>query len=222
MRWRHPEKGFVLPGDFLPVAIESGLLRRISEWVILNACRQINLWQHDRVKLPISVNITPTYFLDKEFEDYLREILWKTRISPSSLELEMKEELIMNDPVKVLEKLIRLKSLGLKLSIDDYGTGFSSLLFLRNNSVDKLIIDQSFVANLAQKANRELIHAMISVGYSLNVTVVAEGIENAEQFAFLKHEGCDEGQGYYFCQPMPADELTLLITAASASPARSN
>lgn len=212
LRWRHPEKGVVLPGDFLPVAIESGLIRRISEWVILNACRQINLWQHHMVNLSVSVNITPAYFLGKEFEDYLRAILWETRISPECLELEMKEELIMNDPLKVLEKLNRLKALGVKLSIDDYGIGFSSLLFLQKNSVDKLKIDQSFVKNMAQKADRDLIHAMISVGHSMNVTVVAEGIENAAQFDFLKQEGCDEGQGYYFCRPMPADELTLLIT----------
>lgn len=212
LRWQHPEKGFVLPGDFLPVAIESGLIRRISEWVILNACRQINLWQHHKVNVPVSVNITPAYFLSKDFEDYLRAILWETRISPDSLELEMKEDLIMSDPLKVFEKLTSMKSLGIKLTIDDYGTGFSSLLFLQKNAVEKLKIDQTFVKNLAQKTDRDLIHAMISVGHSMNVIVVAEGIENAEQFAFLKHEGCDEGQGYYFCRPMPADELTLLLT----------
>jgi diguanylate cyclase (GGDEF)-like protein/PAS domain S-box-containing protein len=212
LRWRHPEKGFVLPGEFLPVAIECGLIRRISEWVILNACRQIKLWQQDMVNLPISVNITPAYFLGNEVEAYLRAILWETRISPDSLELEMKEDLIMNDPLKVLDKLTRLKSLGVKLSIDDYGTGFSSLLFLQKKSVDKLKIDQSFVKGLVKKAGRDLVQAMISVGHSMNVTVVAAGIENAEQFAFLRHEGCDEGQGYYFCRPMPADELTLLIT----------
>ena len=211
IRWKHPQKGIVLPDEFLPVAIESGLLRRISEWVILSACRQINLWQRHMPNLSIAVNVEPAFFLDKDFEDFLRAILWETQVSPESLELEMKEDIIMAEPLKVFDKLTIMKELGVKLAIDNYGTGYSNLQFLQKISVDKLKIDNTFVKNLAQKAEQDLIRAMISVGHSMNVVMVAEGIETAEQFAFIEKTGCDEGQGYYFCHPLPAEELTLMI-----------
>jgi EAL domain-containing protein (putative c-di-GMP-specific phosphodiesterase class I) len=212
IRWRHPSKGIILPNDFLPIAVECGLLRQITEWVILNACRQIRSWQHYISKLPVAVNIAPAYFLAKNFEEYLRTILWETGISSESLELEVTEDIILIDPLKIIDRLARVKNLGVKLSIDDFGTGYSNLRFFQEVSVDTFKIDNTFVKNLAQKkADRDLVRAMIGVGHSMNVNMVAEGIEDAEQLGLLKMEGCDEGQGNYFCRPRPAEELTALI-----------
>jgi diguanylate cyclase (GGDEF)-like protein/PAS domain S-box-containing protein len=214
LRWRHPKKGILLPDSFLPVAEENGLIRRISEWVLLNACRQIRQLQRYVPRLPVAVNIAPAHFREKDFEDVVRTTLWETGLSPECLELEFTEDTIISEPTKMYDRLARMKALGVKLTIDDFGTGYSNLLFLQRISVDKLKIDNTFIKNLMQKADKDLVRTMINVGHSMSAVVVAEGVENAKQLAFLTKEGCDEGQGYYFCHPLPAEELTGLIAGS--------
>ena len=212
LRWLHPTRGMLLPAAFLPVAEESGLIRRISEWVLINACRQIRLWQNQISELPIAVNIAPAYFKVQEFEEIIRTTLSETRLSPACLELELTENTLITNPEKTFTRLVNIKALGVQLSIDNFGTGYSSLLFLKKISVDKLKIDGSFVKALDQTSDGiDLVRSIISMGHNLKASVVAGNVENDFQLSRLRSEGCDEGQGFYFCRPVSAEKLTALI-----------
>ena len=214
IRWMHPTKGVMLPVDFLPAAEESGLIRRISEWVLQSACRQIRIWQNQIAALPVAVNITPAYFRMHEFEEVLRATLWETGLSPEYLELEFTENTILTNPEKAFDRLAKMKAIGVQLSIDNFGTGYSSFSFLQKMPVNKLKIDGSFVKGLGQKNNGvDLVRSIICVGHNIKASVVAEGVENALQLSVLRTEGCDEGQGYYFCRPVSAETLTALISS---------
>ena len=213
LRWVHPTKGILLPADFLPVAEESGLIRRISEWVLLNACRQARLWQAFISPLPIAVNIAPAYFRMPEFEEVVRATLWETKLAPECLELELTEKTIIEDLEKTFAKLATMNALGVRLSIDNFGTGYYSLLLLKKMSVNKLKIDGSFVKDLDQnQGGLDLVRSIISVGHNLKACVVAEGVETESQLAFLKAEGCDEAQGFFCGRPVTAEELTIRIS----------
>lgn len=214
LRWVHPTKGIILPTDFLHVAEESGLIRRISEWVLLNACRQSQFWQRLVSPLPVAVNIAPAYFRMPEFEEVIRATLWETKLAPECLELELTENTIFADLEKTFARLAIIKSMGVQLSIDNFGTGYYSLLLLKKLQVNKLKIDGSFVKDLTpNQEGLDLVRSIISVGHIMKATVVAEGVENSSQFSLLKKEGCDEAQGFFFCRPAPAEELTSLISS---------
>jgi diguanylate cyclase (GGDEF)-like protein/PAS domain S-box-containing protein len=209
LRWTHPELGNVPPSRFIPVAEESGLIRQIGRWVLRQACTQLAQWQSQGLRhLEVSVNLSPAQLADPELIPYLRGTLLETGCDAARLELEITESLLMDNATEAQECLAALKGLGLKLSIDDFGTGYSSLAYLKRFEIDKLKIDQSFVRDLLSDAtDLAIIRAIIALGHTLGLAVVAEGVEAAEEVERLSAMGCDELQGYYFARPMPADAL---------------
>ena len=213
LRWRSPEDGLVTPGRFIPLAEETGLIVPIGAWVIREACEQIRRWRNlDIQSMVFSVNVSPRQFQDRDLCHYVREVLMSTGIDPRALELELTESLVMHDAENFISVLTELSRLGIKIAIDDFGTGYSSLSYLKKFPVDRLKIDKSFVRDLAEDSDdASIVRAIINLGRSLNLTVVAEGVETREQFEFLRNNRCDEGQGYYFGYPMPLKEFEALL-----------
>jgi len=213
IRWQHPVRGLIFPESFINIAEESGLLTPISKWIIPTVCRQIQQWQQQGIKLvSVAVNLSASFFQHRDFEETIEASLQETGIAPECLELELTEATIMSDPQKVLGSMAAMKALGLQLSIDDFGTGYSSLSYLKKLPVDKLKIDQSFIHNIARDPdNAAVVRAVISIGRSMQLKVIAEGVENASQLAWLQAEGSEEAQGYYFSRPLPVQGMTALL-----------
>jgi diguanylate cyclase (GGDEF)-like protein/PAS domain S-box-containing protein len=213
IRWQHPEKGLILPGCFIGIAEESGLLTSITKWTVRTVCRQIQQWQQQGVgSVPVAINLSASFFQHRDFEETIESALEETGTPPEALELELTEATIMNDPQKVLGSMAAMKALGLQLSIDDFGTGYSSLSYLKKLPVDKLKIDQTFIHNIAADPdNAAVVRAVISIGRSMQLKVIAEGVENSSQLAWLQAEGCEEAQGFYFSRPLPTKGMTSLL-----------
>ncbi|HJV36862.1 sensor domain-containing protein [Geomonas sp.] len=213
IRWQHPTRGLIHPEQFISIAEESGLLTPISKWIIRTVCRQIRQWQQQGIgPLSVAVNLSASFFQHRDFEDTVESALMETGILPECLELELTEATIMSDPQKVLGSMAAMKALGLQLSIDDFGTGYSSLSYLKKLPVDKLKIDQSFIHNIAGDSdNAAVVRAVISIGRSMQLKVIAEGVETASQLAWLQAEGSEEAQGYYFSRPLPTTGMTALL-----------
>jgi len=213
IRWQHPTRGLILPEHFINIAEESGLLNQISKWIIPTVCRQIQQWQQQGIQsVSAAVNLSASFFQHRDFEETVEASLLETGIAPECLELELTEATIMSDPQRVLGSMAAMKALGLQLSIDDFGTGYSSLSYLKKLPVDKLKIDQSFIHNIARDSdNAAVVRAVISIGRSMQLKVIAEGVENASQLAWLQAEGSEEAQGYYFSRPLPVPKMTALL-----------
>ncbi|MBJ6802127.1 sensor domain-containing protein [Geomonas propionica] len=213
IRWQHPERGLIMPEHFIQIAEESGILHQISKWIIPTVCRQIRQWQHLGLgQVSAAINLSASFFQHRDFEETIEASLLETGIPPESLELELTEATIMSDPQRVLGSMAAMKALGLQLSIDDFGTGYSSLSYLKKLPVDKLKIDQSFIRNIARdNDNAAVVRAVISIGRSMQLRVIAEGVENASQLAWLQAEGSEEAQGYYFSRPVPVQKMTALL-----------
>ncbi|KPA93258.1 response regulator receiver modulated diguanylate cyclase/phosphodiesterase [Pseudomonas asplenii] len=213
IRWLHPERGWIFPGDFIPVAEDSGLIVPLSRWVVGQACRQAKAWQEQGLgRLIMSVNVSAIDFRQRDYLDRIRQVLEETGLDPHCLELEITESILMQNIDATLEVLHALKALGIRLAIDDFGTGYSSLSYLRRFPVDVLKIDQSFVRNLAGDQNdAALVSAIISLGKSLNLNTIAEGVETREQLDFLKAHACEEVQGYYFSKAVEANAFASLL-----------
>ncbi|MDH4607517.1 phosphodiesterase DibA [Pseudomonas sp. BN102] len=209
VRWEHPERGLVPPGEFLPVAEESGLIGNIDAWVLAQACRQMQRWQEeDRGLAFVAVNLSCRLFRRAELYDEVAGVLAATGLAPRYLELEITESAVMEDPDTAEALLGRLRELGVRLAIDDFGTGYSSLQRLKRLPVHKLKIDQSFVRGLpADQNDIAIARAVTALGRSLGLSVLAEGIEAEAQADFLRELGCDYGQGYLFSRPLPAAEV---------------
>lgn len=208
IRWRHPERGLIFPGEFIPLAEETGLIVPLSEWVFREACLQCRAWQREGLpRIPVSVNLSVRQFLQPNLTERVAAILSETGMEPSLLELEITESMTM-DVEFATEALLRLKRLGLRISIDDFGTGYSSLNYLKNFPVDKLKIDRSFVSDIMDDPNdAAIVRTIITMAHHLNQTVIAEGVETEEQLAYLRTYGCDEMQGYLFSPPLAADRM---------------
>jgi len=206
LRWRHPELGQVSPASFIPLAEETGLIVPIGEWVLRAACLQSKTWQNMGIPLPrIAVNLSARQFRHKALSAQIAEILAATNLPPHFLELEITESMIMHNTEEAITTLGELHGMGIRLSIDDFGTGYSSLSYLKRFQVHSLKIDQSFVRDITSDPDDAAIAAaIVSLGHSLKMTVIAEGVETAEQSAFLEILGCDEVQGYHFGKPMSA------------------
>ncbi|MEG9295803.1 EAL domain-containing protein [Mangrovibacillus sp. Mu-81] len=207
MRWDHKEWGMISPGTFIPIAEDSGLIIPIGEWALYEACRQNMEWHKQGMKTTVSVNLSPRQFSQTNLVKIVENVLINTGLPAKYLELEITESMTadLNRAIKTLQKL---KMLGVKISIDDFGTGFSSLNYLKRFPVDTLKIDQSFVRELHNHPNDEtIVKTIISMAHHLNLNVVAEGIETQEQLVFLQQHLCDEGQGFLFCRPLPPTEL---------------
>jgi diguanylate cyclase (GGDEF)-like protein/PAS domain S-box-containing protein len=213
IRWNHPTKGLILPGRFIGLAEETGLVVPLGEWVIEKACRQSVQWQKDGLPpIRIGVNVSGHQIVGSEIVPKVLHILQQTGLDPVLLELEMTERTLMQDTEMAMEILNELKGIGVTLSIDDFGTGYSSLSYLKKFPVDKLKIDRSFVKDVGDDPDDEaIVKAIIAVAHSLKMTVIAEGAETKEQVAFLRDNDCDEIQGYYFSPPLPPENFTQLL-----------
>ena len=213
VRWEDPEHGLIYPGDFIPVAEETGLILQLGEWVLREACRQNGVWQAQGYPaLPIAVNLSPRQFRQKGVVDTIRRILDETGQSPELLELEITETTLMHDADETLTKLRQLAEMGIKLAIDDFGTGYSSLAYLKRFPVHKLKIDQGFVHDLDHDRDDAVIVATIIVlAHSLGLEVVAEGVENEGQLARLINYCCHKFQGYHFSHPLTAEDAALIF-----------
>ncbi|BAQ71887.1 diguanylate cyclase domain-containing protein [Pseudomonas sp. Os17] len=209
VRWEHPQRGLVSPAEFIPIAERTGMIAEIDAWVMQQACRQMCQWQADGVTLSfIAVNVSTRLFARSELYQQVAQVLHDTGLDPAYLELEVTESAVMDDPEVALEQMHRLRELGIRLAIDDFGTGYSSLLRLKRLPVQKLKIDQGFVAGLPfDEDDAAISRVIIALAQSMGMQVHAEGIEQAEQARFLLEHGCDLGQGYWFGRPMPAEQL---------------
>jgi diguanylate cyclase (GGDEF)-like protein/PAS domain S-box-containing protein len=213
IRWRHPQRGLVGPAQFIPVAEESGFIGPISRWVLREGCQQARLWQQAGLPpLRIAINTCAAELRSADFVASVRAILAETGLDPRCLELELNETFLMQDPKSTAATLRGLKDLGVQLALDDFGTGLSSLSHLKRFPIDTLKIDQSFVRDLTTDADdASIVSAVISMGKSLNMLVVAEGVETREQLDFLRKHRCPEAQGFYFSHPVVAEEFTKLL-----------
>lgn len=214
LRWLHPVKGLVPPGDFIPLAEDTGLIVPLGEWVIREACRQTTAWiEQGHPACPIAVNLSARQFRGRDLDRMIAAALGETGLSPALLELEITESTLMHNTEETMATLAKLQAIGLQLSIDDFGTGYSSLNYLKRFRVDKLKIDQSFVRDISSDPDdAAIVSAIIALAQHLKMRVVAEGVETAEQLEFLSGCGCDEAQGYYFSRPRPANEISSLFS----------
>ena len=219
VRWHHPERGLVMPGDFIPIAEESGLILAIGAWVLRQACLQAAAWR--QAGLPfrvVAVNLSAVQFQEPWIVDQILDTLAETGLDPEGLELELTETLLFEDRERVLAAVERLKAQGIGLSIDDFGTGYSSLAYLKRFKVDKLKIDRSFVSHLLHsEEDQAIVQAMIQIARSLNLKTIAEGIEDVALAERLRALGCDQGQGYLYSRPLPVAELEQWLTRLGPS-----
>lgn len=221
VRWQHPQQGMLLPAQFIPIAEDSGLILPIGRWVLRQACSAVQAWQ--QAGLPaiiLAVNTSSIEFRAKDFFEYVRGTLAEAHLAPRFLELELTESVLMRDVESTNTVLQSLADLGVRLAVDDFGTGYSSLSYLSRFPIDTLKIDQMFVSQITQDTNdATIVSAVISLGKSLKQGVIAEGVESAEQYAFLLAHHCDEAQGYYFCPPVLAEEFAVILKSGIAKPA---
>jgi diguanylate cyclase (GGDEF)-like protein len=213
VRWQHPVNGLILPEKFIHLAEQSGHIVQIGEWVLNEACRQARGWlDHDLPSFVIAVNLSALQFKYGNVLEMVSAALTSSGLPPHHLELELTESILLQDLEVTLKTIHSLKALGVKLSIDDFGTGYSSLSYLKQLAVDKLKIDQSFVRDMLTNADgAAIVKAIIQLGHTLQLTVIAEGVETDEQLAFLGGCGCDEVQGYLFSRPVPAEQFASFV-----------
>lgn len=216
LRWRHPERGMVSPGEFIPVAEDTGLILPMGAWVLREACRQLREWREAGIGdlLPhLAVNLSPKQFYQPDFVSEVKEILASSGVDPSNLVLEVTEGVVIQDVERTIEKMQTLKSLGITFSIDDFGVGYSSLTYLKRLPLDVLKIDQSFVRGIGtDPGDAAIVETIIAMARHLGLKTVAEGVETEQQLQFLKAKGCHHFQGYYFSRPVPNDEFVSYLS----------
>ncbi|WP_223437423.1 MULTISPECIES: putative bifunctional diguanylate cyclase/phosphodiesterase [unclassified Pseudomonas] len=220
IRWQKPGHGLIYPSEFIGVAEDSGLIVPLSKWVLAEACRQACAWQAEGLpKICMSVNMSAIDFRQRDFVDGIGLTLEQTGLEPALLELEITEGVLMQNIDTTVTALTRLKVMGIRLAIDDFGTGYSSLSYLRRFPIDVLKIDQSFIRGLSTDSNdAALVSAIISLGRSLKLTIIAEGVETLEQLDFLKAHRCEEGQGYYFSKAVEPDAFARYLESVKPAP----
>ncbi|MCB1727997.1 MAG: EAL domain-containing protein [Gammaproteobacteria bacterium] len=209
LRWRHPERGWISPGQFIPLAEETGLIMTLGEWVIDEACRNLQTWQSGPLRgKRLAINISAEQVARSNVADLIMRSVWKHGIQPQLLELEMTESLLMRDVNTAKAMLHTLKDAGITLAIDDFGTGYSSLVYLRKLPISALKIDRSFVSDmLDNEQDRSIVGSTVALAHNLNLGVVAEGVEDGETLVLLREMGCDQAQGFGLCRPKPLDQL---------------
>ncbi|WP_417912902.1 EAL domain-containing protein [Candidatus Electronema sp. TJ] len=212
IRWLHPVEGIISPTEFIPIAEETGIITALGEWCLKTASRQIKAWEQQGLGLRrVAVNISPRQFENRDLLALLSSTLQETGLNPSLIELEITESAVMEDPELAVELLHEIRRLGIRIAIDDFGTGYSSLAYLKKFPVNSIKIDQSFIADLAKDSDdAAIVASIIQMGRSLQLEVVAEGVETLEQLEFLREKKCHEAQGYYFSKPLPPDEFAAL------------
>jgi EAL domain-containing protein (putative c-di-GMP-specific phosphodiesterase class I) len=214
LRWNHPEKGILLPADFIPIAEESGLIIPIGEWIFKEACGQIKHWQQTDffTRIAVSLNISGRQFRQESLVQSIERILGDFSLNPRCLELELTESVIMDNVEITSGMLKKLKSMGVMLAMDDFGTGYSSFNYLKQFPLDIIKIDRSFIQDVNDRPeDAAIVQAMIAMSHSLKLTVVAEGVETEQQMAFLREHGCDEMQGYLLSRPSPSEDILAFL-----------
>jgi EAL domain-containing protein (putative c-di-GMP-specific phosphodiesterase class I) len=211
-RWEHPERGLIMPDDFIPMAEETGLILPIGLWVLEEACRTLRRWQErpGGEALKMAVNLSARQFSQPDLVRRIRAILVKTQISPGTLELEITESVILQHSTSVMDTLGRIKALGVQLHVDDFGTGYSSLSYLHRLPLDALKIDRSFVSG-ADAGSLQIVRTIVAMAQALGVAVVSEGIETAELLDELRTLRCEYGQGFFFSRPVAAEDIETLF-----------
>lgn len=211
LRWHHPDRGIVPPGEFIPLAEETGLIKPIGAWVLTHACAAAAHWPRH---IKIAVNLSPVQFGSGHLAEEVARALTTSGLAPHRLELEITESVLLQDTEATLALLYTLRDLGVRISMDDFGTGYSSLSYFRRFPFDKIKIDRSFVQNLDHgKGSIEIIRAVIGLGRALGMDVLAEGVETQQELNILTQEGCNELQGYYFSRPRPIEEVDAMLSA---------
>ena len=212
-RWQHPERGLLIPEQFLTIAEDTGMIVPIGQWVLCEACRQMREWlDAGLLAVPVAVNISSLEFRSEQFSEGVQAALKSARLDPRYLELELTETVLMRNAESTAYALKELKAIGVRLAVDDFGTGYSSLSYLTRFPIDTLKLDQSLIQDIVTGSDDAIVvSAVISMGKGLRHRVIAEGIETLEQLAFLQANGCDEGQGYYFSRPTSAQQFASLL-----------
>ncbi|MDQ3323011.1 MAG: EAL domain-containing protein, partial [Acidobacteriota bacterium] len=214
LRWQHPQRGFVSPAEFIPIAEDSGLIVPMTQWILQETCRQMAQWQNlsQYENLIMSVNISGKYFTEGSLVKDVVKALDDSKLSPFSLKLEITESTAMENAEQTIEVLEKLKKIGIQLSMDDFGTGYSSLSYLHRLQFDYLKIDRSFVYNVGENGeNSEILQTIMSLAKNLKMRVIAEGIETENQLLLLQNLGCDYGQGYLMSKPLQKDQMEKLL-----------
>jgi EAL domain-containing protein (putative c-di-GMP-specific phosphodiesterase class I) len=211
-RWQHPERGLILPDDFIPMAEDTGLILPMGLWVLEEACRTLRRWQQrpGGERLTMAVNLSARQFTQPDLVERIARVMRETAVRPGTLELEITESVILQHTAPVIDTLQRLKALGVALHVDDFGTGYSSLSYLHRLPLDALKIDRSFVSG-ADAGCLQIVRMIVAMAKALGVAVVTEGIETAELLGELRSLDCEYGQGYFFCRPVAAEAMEALF-----------
>lgn len=220
LRWQHPRRGMISPGKFIPLAEETGLIVPIGDWVLRTACSQLLAWAADprTATLTLAVNVSASQFRQPDFVAQVLNIVDISGINPSRLKLELTESMLVKDVEDVIQKMTILQSHGIAFSLDDFGTGFSSLSYLKRLPLDQLKIDQSFVRDLSAGSNdMAIVRTLLALGKSLGLTVIAEGVETEVQHRLLKDNGCHFFQGYLFGKPVPVEQFEALLPSSPST-----
>jgi diguanylate cyclase len=213
IRWNHPERGLMLPGSFIPLAEETGIILQIGEWVLFEACRQVATWHAAGfADLRVAVNLSAQQFRQENLDHIVRTALAQAQLDARFLEIELTETAVMQDPEKSATMLHKLSELGVHISVDDFGAGYSSLGYLRRFPLDKLKIDRAFISEIARcDDDAQIVRAIVTLAHSLRLAVIAEGVETADQLEFLREVGCDQYQGYYCSMPVKAESFEIIV-----------
>jgi EAL domain-containing protein (putative c-di-GMP-specific phosphodiesterase class I) len=213
LRWQHPELGMLSPAEFIPIAESSGQILQIGEWVLRTAVQQLKAWiDGGMAPMVIAVNLSAVQFRHASLPELVTRILDEAKLPPQYLELELTEGVTMDDPLAAIAVMDDLHERGIRMSIDDFGTGYSSLSYLKQFKVYKLKIDQSFVRDISEDPeDKAIVSAIINMASSLGMQTIAEGVETSSQLAFLRLQGCNEVQGYYFSKPLPAEQFEVFV-----------
>jgi EAL domain-containing protein (putative c-di-GMP-specific phosphodiesterase class I) len=219
VRWQHPELGLLGPAQFLPLAVEAGVMTSIDEWVLRTACAQARVWQEAGHRpLCVTVNLSARQFRERNLTKKISQILNETGLDPELLEVEIAESILMSNMEATPARLQGLIDIGIGISLDDFGSGLSCLSFLKRVPIRKLKIDRSFINELKEDHIRQaILSATIEVAHKMNMGVVAEGVETDEQLMFLRAKGCDEMQGYLLSKPLPGDKFEQWLTSMPSS-----
>ncbi len=213
VRWRHPERGIIAPGEFIPLAEETGFILPMSEWILRTACARMSAWRRQGLPLQrVAVNLSGVQFRDPALLARVEDILAETGLPGDCLELELTETILMDTGPETVKIINGLKKLGIHLAIDDFGTGYSSLVYLKNFAMDRIKIAREFISDLENPANRAIVQTMISMARGLEMEVIAEGVENKDQLAYLQQQGCGEMQGFYFSRPLEGAEIEEFLS----------
>ena len=213
VRWQHPESGLLMPGSFIDVAEKAGMMVPLGQWVLKSAASQLKTWQgRGHPDLRVAVNLSPSQFHERNLASTVQQALTDTDLKPETLEIEITEGVAMEDAEVTVANLLALRDLNVGISIDDFGTGYSSLSYLKKFPVTTLKIDRSFVSDVVtNSADAGIVRAVVAMAHGLKLHVIAEGVETKEQFAYLRDNGCDALQGYWFCRPQPVEAVDVLL-----------